>query len=830
MTSSLPPDLAEALRARLLGPPEASPPPSPSPVSLSSTQRQIWFMDRWAGPASHTVSLALRLTGPLDRPALRHAVRAVVARHDTLRTVVTDRDGVPTATLSTVEVPVVEGGEVNTLAARPLDSPLRVHLIETGPDEHILLLLVHHIACDAKSLGLLVADLERAYRGETLPPLPHQYWDVVAQHRERAGAIDYWRSQLADAPIVLDLSCAAPRPPQPGFRGRRHEIPLSPGILDAAARFGRTHGATLSMVLLAAWISVLRRHSGQDDIVVGTAADLRDSAGAEQVIGPLVNLVPVRVRVGPIASTTDVLAAVREAVLGALDHASVAFERIVETVQPVRSSRHHPVCQVTFDLRTEFPSPSRFAGLRAEPVPVDVVAARFDLALSVDGTPTGWHARLVTAVDLYTVDIGDQLLRDFQTALHNLLTLPKSVIHHPAAPPHRSFLQSVDEWTAHRPDAVAVEDGHQRLTYRELDRRSRGLAGHLAQLGVTTEVPVGVALNRGADLLVALLGVLRAGGAYVPLDPEQPQARTDMMIADSGARIVVSQGDTNLSSTVDITVRPANLAYIIYTSGSTGRPKGVEVTHANLASVLDAMGKLIGAGPDDRWLAVTTITFDIAALELFLPLMFGGRVVIAPPGAVADPDRLRELIARYEITILQATPVTWRALGPMSGLSVALCGGERLTADLARQVAASADKAWNVYGPTETTIWSTAHRLDPGMSEPVPLGTPLPGTLARVLDRQLRPVPPGDPGELCLSGLGVARGYRGLAGLTAERFAPDAYGERLYRTGDRVRSRPDGTLEFLGRLDDQVKIRGLRVEPGEIESVARGLPVSSTPW
>ena len=900
---AVPPDLARALLARLTAAPadpardRSAPPPGDGGRMhlLSDAQRRIWFADRLAGPGGlPAVCVALRLRGPLDRAALSRAVAAVVARHEVLRTVVMERAGVPEArVLAAAEVPVEESpppagtdlpGVLARLAERPLDPaaspPLRVHLLPLGPDEYVLLLQVHHLACDAHSLDVLVADLADAYRGVPLPPAAAGYADVAREQRRRAESsagrdAAYWRDRLAGAPPVLALAGTARRPERPTHRGRVHRVALPDELMAAAGRAGVERGGTLSTVLLAAWISALRRHSGQDDLVVGTAVAGRDLPGAERVVGPLVNLVPLRVRVGPIASGTDLVAAAREALLGALDHAALPFDRLVEAVGPPRVPGNHPVFQATFDVRHGAAYPVDFGAVRADPVPLDTGAAHVDLALSVDRGPRDWTARLVAAADVVPVDIAAALLHDFAGRLRSLVAAladpaAGGVPDRPAEPlavPFRTVLDAVDRWTARRPDAVAVVDTRQVLRYRDLDRRSRRLAGQLVGLGVAG-APVGVLLDRSADLVVALMAVLRAGGAYLPLDPDHPPARTGTVLSDSAARFVLTRGDLlDRLPSGDATavlvdadhpdpvgpgpVRPADLAYLIYTSGSTGAPKGVEVTHANLAALLHAMAELVGAGEADTLLAVTTVTFDIAALELFLPLTRGARVVLAPPGTAGDPDRLRALLAAHGVTILQATPVTWRALlsgetgetgetggtggtgetgetGETGGtggqrLRVALCGGEHLPDPLARRISAVASRSWNVYGPTETTVWSTAQALDGDVADPVPIGVPLPGTRAHLLDRALRPVLDGDPGELCLGGAGVARGYRNRPGLTADRFVPDPSGGggRLYRTGDRVRRRPDGTLEFLGRLDDQLKVRGLRVEPGEIEAAVR---------
>ncbi|MFE0077215.1 amino acid adenylation domain-containing protein, partial [Nonomuraea sp. NPDC059023] len=863
---NLPPEIEQALLARLSAPaPLERPRRDPTgPRRLPAVQHRIWVTDRLdEGEPINTVGLAVRLRGRLDRRALTRAVDAVVAAHEELRTVVTERDGVPSArTLASVVVPVEEAGlgtsleSLADLAGRRLDpgsgSNVRCLLIPVGPDEHVVLLLVHHLVCDAASLGILLRDLGRAYSGRPPAPPASPYAELAELSERRAARtrehdLAYWRETLTGAPATLDLDCARTPLSRTG-RGAVDVLPLAEGLIDAAAGLGLARGAPLSSVLLAAWVSVLRRHSAQDDLVVGTAVDERNIPGAEHVVGPFVNLVPLRVRLSPAASRDELLTASRDALLGALDHAALPFERLVAAVRPPRRPGRHPIFQTTFDLRRELPRPCRFGDLHAEPIPLGIAPARVDLGLSIDRTADGWQARLVSSTGLFAPGTGRRLLDDLAEALHSLIEPPPGpvFVEAPARPVVRvtsplsgSVLEAVDRWAARLPYAVAVEDGRRALTYRELTGRSRSLAGRLAALGAGPGVPVGVLLNRDCELVTGLLGVLRSGSPYVPLDPDHPRARIRALLADAGAEILLTTPEfaeyapagvravTPGDAATPAVARLDDLAYVIYTSGSTGPPKGVEITHRALAAVLAAMGELIEAGPGDALLAITTVAFDIAALELFLPLTRGARVVVAPSGTAADPGLIRALVAAHGVTVLQATPVTWRLLGPgtLPGLRAALCGGEWLPADLAPWIAGTAERAWNVYGPTEATIWATTHRLDHS-GRPVPIGRPLPGTRAYVLDHELLPVLPGNPGELCLAGAGVARGYRGRPGLTADRFPPDPYadGARLYRTGDRVRLRDDGTLDYLGRLDDQLKVRGLRVEPGEIEGAVRALP------
>jgi amino acid adenylation domain-containing protein len=607
------------------------------------------------------------------------------------------------------------------------------------------------------------------------------------------------------------------------------------------------------MVLLAAFDVVLHRWCGQDDVVVGTPVAGRLRPEVEGLIGFFANSLVLRADCGGDPGFGELVGRVREVCLGAYAHQEVPFERIVEELRPVRDLARAPVFQVMFALQNAPAAVVEFPGLRLEPFDVDTGAAKFDLSVML--TPRaggGLGVSVEYNTDLFDAGTVGWLVGAWQRVLAagvrrpecRLSALPLLDEGQAArlavwgrgprvAVDDRSVVGLVEAQAARTPDAVAVGG----YTYRELVARVARWAWHLRGLGVGTESRVGVCLPRDADLVVALLAVLKAGAAYVPVDPAYPAARIGFMLEDCAAVCVLSTA--GLAGVLPVGVRqvlmeelpPAGgplppvpddqLAYVIYTSGSTGVPKGVGVEHRALRSFLTSMLEVTGIGPDDVMAAVTTVSFDIAGLELFLPLSVGARVVVVPRESTMDGAELAALISKHGVSMMQATPATWQLLldaaPELPDRFTALCGGDVLTPELAQRIPA---RLINLYGPTETTIWSTA---DPHGTS---LGRPIGNTHVAVLDAHGKPVPIGARGELVIGGHGVARGYLARPALTAQRFRPDptGTGTRIYHTGDLARWRPDATLAFLGRADNQIKVRGHRVEPGEIEAALRTHP------
>ncbi|MEA2599254.1 MAG: hypothetical protein QOF89_246, partial [Acidobacteriota bacterium] len=593
----------------------------------------------------------------------------------------------------------------------------------------------------------------------------------------------------------------------------------------------------------------------QEDVVVGTPIANRTRAELEGLIGFFVNTLVLRTDLGGDPTVSEILPRVRETALGAYAHQDLPFEYLVERLQPQRDLSRNPLFQLMFNLLNAPVERMESGSLALSPLEAQGSTSLFDLQVYVRETPRGLSTAWEYATDLFDASTMERLARHFGNVLSGITEHPEAhlselplldeaerdqILVEWNATDREIPLGCVNEWIAAQasrtPDAVAVVFGGESLTYRQLDRRANGLALRLLELGVGPEVRVGIALERSLEMVVALLGVLKAGGSYVPLDPSYPAERLAFMREDAGLAEVLTEESLHEIPEVARAPRSGvgadNAAYVIYTSGSTGRPKGVQISHGALANFLASMSETPGLTSEDRLLAVTSLSFDITGLELYLPLMVGGRVVLASREEAADGQRLQELIAESGATVLQATPATWRLLlesGWEGGEGLkALCGGEALSPVLAAALRPKVGSLWNVYGPTETTVWSTAEEIQG--EGPILVGRPIANTEAYVLDGAGQPVPVGVPGELLLGGAGLARGYLGRPELTAERFVPAPFGTglRLYRTGDLARYRADGRLECLGRIDTQVKVRGFRIELGEIEAALGGHPEVAT--
>ncbi|SFR29120.1 amino acid adenylation domain-containing protein [Lentzea waywayandensis] len=822
---------------------------------LSFAQQRLWFTQRYdPGSARFTVPLAVRLEGDLDLTALRRALVVVVDRHEPLRSLVDDGvlrvSAKADPVLSVVDAQFEEDalGLLEEAARTPFDltteHPLRALVVRLTNTDHVLLLTVHHIACDGWSVGVLAGELSAAYgairenRPVELPELPIGYGDFARWQRElpHDDLARHWERRLDGASLVLDLPADKPRPAV--FRGRGGTLPigLESDATAAVRRVAAAHDVTSFMVLLTGLAIVLRRCSGQDDLVIGTPIAGRERPEVEHLIGCFIDVAPLRLDLSGDPSVSEVLRRVRDTCLDAYAHQGLPFERLVERLRPERDLSRTPVFQVMLALESgPVPAPE-FPGVAATPIRVDNGTAQHDLTFWLRDQPEEIGGHVEFNLDVFSELGVERLVERLGTVLERLAGLAGDT------PVSEVEVMSDGErrWLRHlgrgvtapvRRGSVAgavdlravVSDDDADLSASQILRRADEIATSLVAKGVRRGDVVGVLLPRSAHAVEALLGVWLAGAAYLPLDPAFPDARLRAMVADSGAKLVLHRTDDLTGAACALPEVTGNdRAYVMYTSGSTGRPKGVLVPHDAVLNLLDSMTGTWRLTPGDTVVAVTTLSFDISVLELFGPLLAGARLVVASADQAADPVALAGLITRRRATVVQATPSTWRMLLDSgarlpAGLR-AWCGGEALPADVARALLAAGLAVGNQYGPTETTIWSTVDTVtDP---DAIGLGRPIANTDLAILDDALRPVPVGALGEVCLGGTGVAHGYHRRPGLTAERFVPSPFaaGQRMYRTGDLARFTQDGVLRFEGRRDAQVKIRGHRIEPGEVEA------------
>ncbi|MEV7615516.1 amino acid adenylation domain-containing protein [Streptomyces sp. NPDC089799] len=883
------------------------------PAPLSFGQQRLWLLDRLRpGQADYNVPGAVRLRGPLDVPAALAALGDVVTRHEPLRSRVADgpEGPFPVAEPAGVFRPVftdlsgagtgaareraralaaADAAEPFDLTAAPL---LRARLVRITPEEHLLVVVAHHIAFDGWSEGVFRRDFFAAYAARTAagdepvsgPVLPQpdvSYRDFAAWQRDRLAGpageaqLAYWRERLAGV-TPLDLPTDRPRPAVPSGRGAQHSFVLPAPLLEGLRALGRRGDATLFMVLLAGVQVLLSRWSGSADVTVGSPVAGRDRTELEPLVGFFVNNLVLRGDLSDDPAFAGLLARARSTALDAYAHQDVPFDQVVEAVSPERDLGRNPLFQVMLVVNEAVDGAvAAPPGLIAEPVPLPSGASKFDLSLYFAEVDGALHGEAVFASDLFDASTVARMAEALVTLLGAAVAAPDTPVgalpllpaeterelparwndtarEVPAVPLH----VLVGRQAARTPGAVATDDGGRHLTYAALWEHSGRLASELAALGAGPETAVAVVADRSALLPAALLGVLRSGARYVPVDPEYPADRVGLMLADSGARIAVVSGPAaalpelppdvavvdldalcaprdgrHASAGVpDPVVGGEHPAYTLYTSGSTGRPKGVVVPHRALANFAHDMAERLSLSGLDTVAAVTTASFDIAVLELLVPLTRGATVRVVAREDSRDGTLLAKQLDDSGATVVQATPATWHLLmeaGWQAPRVRALCGGEALPPALAARMRSALGTVWNVYGPTETTVWSTAHLLSPAdPAGPVPIGGPLANTTLHVLDGRMRPVPPGVYGELFIGGAGVARGYHGRPALTAERFLPDPFGSggRLYRTGDLVRRLAGGGLEYRGRADGQVKVRGHRIELGEVEAALAGHP------
>ncbi|WP_406166222.1 amino acid adenylation domain-containing protein [Streptomyces canus] len=848
----------------------------PDPIPLSYGQQRLWFMSRLdGGHTTYTVPAALRLTGPLDRQALAEALADVVARHEPLRTLQPDVQGTPYQRIlapeearprldvvrtTEAELPGLLKGAAGRRFDLSAEPPLRVNLYDLGDDTHVLLLLAHHSAVDGWSMRPLTRDLESAYtaryegRAPEWPPLPVQYADFAHWQRESLGdendpgsmmadQIDFWRSALEAVPEELALPADHPRPAEPSGRGDRTAVALDPALHAGLADLAAAQRVTLFMVLQAGLAAVLTRLGSGTDVPIGTPAAGRSDERLDDLVGFFVNSLTLRTDTSGNPTFRELLARVRDFDLAAYAHQDVPFDLLVDAVSPERSLARHPLFQVMLAYTGHGADPvPALPGLSVAREPVVTGAARFDLSLYLtehrhdDGSPAGIDGVAEFSTDLFEPETARRLA-------HRLVHFLDAV----AADPDRRIgdvdlldedeRARLDDWNANRgsvqpeslaemfthqvrqrPDAPALND----LSYAELNATAGKVAGHLAGRGIGPGDLVAVQLPRSADRIVALLAVALSGAAFLPVDPALPADRIDALLADARPAHVLTdlttEGNPGEPSTDH---HPHHAAYVIHTSGSTGTPKGVVVENRGLAALARTQIERFGLGPDSRVLQFSAPGFDASVMELLMAFAAGGTLVVPDVQGPLLGEELKQELTRGRITHALIPPTALATLPPseLPDLETLVVGAEACSGELVARWAPGRRMA-NAYGPTESTVCATIAVPLSGDQAP-PIGRPVTGTRALVLDAWLRPVPPGTAGELYLAGTGVARGYLGRPDLTAARFVADPHGgpgDRMYRTGDLARWWPDGQLEYLGRADEQVKLRGFRIEPGEIEA------------
>jgi amino acid adenylation domain-containing protein len=763
---------------------------------------------------------------------------------------------------------------------------IRATLVRVGPTDHVLILMLHHMICDLASLTILWSELSSAYRailrGESvnLPSLPLQYGDYAVWQQQRAeegafeGDLDFWEKNLCDAPEMLELPTDRPRPPVRSYAGERFRKFINAELAELLRRHARKENTSLFNVFTAALNVLLYRHSGSDDILVGIPIGERERPELQSVMGFLLHTQILRTRMSADMTFRELLTQVQREVVALYNHREVPFDQVVRRLRPDRDPSHSPLFQVMLNWRGKEQQFSFLGleGLKVESLLAEARISKFELTLLVtDAECISLEAEYDS--DLFDRETIERLLDNYITLLTEVATdtdrpistlalLSKRELEHLVYdcndtqvdfPKTHCAHHLIEAQAASTPHKIAIEYEGQRLTYAQLNEKADRVSRCLAQRGVKPGALVGVVCERSLDLVVALLSVLKSGAAYVPIDPSYPVERIALVLNDSRAQMVLTQKSlaNNLptsatgviyldeldSSAVDdagaTCSRPTadDLAYVIYTSGSTGVPKGVEIPHRALVNLLCSMRKRPGMDQSDTIVAVTTVSFDIAALELFLPLTVGAKLIIATREQASDGRLLLKLLGSSGASVIQATPITFRMLveadwSAIPALKV-LSGGEALSRDLADEILPRCEQLWNMYGPTETTIWSAAAEVHRGQGT-VTIGGPIDNMQFHILDRTGRVVPTGVVGELYIGGVGLARGYFNRPELTAEKFVDVAIDgpqpERLYRTGDQVRRRADGQIEFLGRLDNQVKLRGFRIELEEIEAALKRHP------
>jgi amino acid adenylation domain-containing protein len=868
-------------------------------------QEILWAIEQIErGAARYNISFSLHLKGKLDAGAVKSALRALVDRHETLRTqYITSAEGrlrlevsapreipVPLTDLSGFEEKKREellSAALRTEANRPIvlnrEPVIRAVLYRLDDCEHVLQLTVHHVAMDGWSMGVLFRDFSVFYNAAAtgtvahLPDLPIAFSDFARWQREQMAGpdgerlISYWKNQLRNSSPALQLPTDRPRPAQQTFQGDVRRYSVTATHAAAIRDFCLREKVTPFMVALAALYAVLARYSGQSDILIGSPVAARPRVETEELVGFFTNTVILRGNLDGDPSFRELLRRVRQTALEAYSHQDLPLELLVHEIAVERDPSRSPLFQVMLVFQNAPVRGLELHGLETlvQDAPKDT--SKFDLSIELTPSGEALDAAIEYNTDLFDSGSIDRLWGHLTGYLERALADPEQKAAAISLLTDAERRQLLVEWNAterpypretplaelveaqvnRTPGAIAVVFEDQRLTYAELNKRANQLARELRRHGAGPDQLVGLCVERSAAMIVALLAIVKAGAAYLPLDSLLPAGRLAFMMEDSGVRLVVTEQrvrgrlpafagvqillddpawQANSSDNLDLSVGPEDLAYAMYTSGSTGKPKGVQIPRGALTNLLWSMREWLQLCEQDRLLAVTTVSFDIAGVDIWLPLLVGAQTVIATRESAMDGNALRSLLELHDITFLQATPVTWLLLFEAGWRGKpnlqAVCTGEAMPPELAAKLAPAVARLWNLYGPTETTIWSVGYHVADDR-EPIVIGRPVANTRCYILDQRQQPVPIGVPGELYIGGDGLARGYLNQPEMTEEKFVIDPFregGARMYRTGDLARYRADGNIECLGRLDRQVKIHGYRIELGEIELALKELP------
>jgi amino acid adenylation domain-containing protein len=861
-------------------------------IPLSFAQERLWFLDKLAGSKNYHIPFVLSAKGSLEKTILESAFNAIINRHESLRSVFIEEDGIPFQEIKTENswslkfTDIVSSPERQALIVQnEMDEPfnlakdfmLRAHLIRTGEQEHLLVIVFHHIASDGWSMPIFIQELLHFYRSfktgrpVTLPELPIQYADYAiwqkdyfsGEHFEKK--LNYWKEKL-EGVAILDLCTHNERPSTQSFKGNTFNTTLDKELSLQLERISNQEGATLFTTLFNAFTVLLYKYSGQDDICVGIPVANRTQKETEPLIGFFVNTLALRTNLADNPKFTDLLAQVKRTTLEAYSHQNIPFEKVVNKVLKSRETGRSPLFQVMFSLENnEGTQVAEMDDLTLSILPFESGNAKFDLTVGLTRSWEGMNLSIEYSTDLFLKETIERMAMHYRALLSSIILDAEKTIDEleyldetekeqilltcndaiPDLPVDRTITRLFEDQVDRTPSNIALAFGEIRLTYQELNEKANQVAHYLrAKYGIGPDDLVGINLSRSEWVIIAILGILKSGGAYVPMDPEYPAGRIDFMIADSGCKAVIREEELNWLM-VEIECYPgtnpapvnksSDLAYVIYTSGTTGNPKGAMIQHNSVVNLFETDNKILGFRPDDVWTLFHSCCFDLSVWEMYGALLHGGRLVVISSATVKDPGAFLELLHMEGVTVLSQTPSSFYTLirhelekeEAVLRLRYTILGGESLSPGklAAWKKRYPATRLMNQYGPTETTMHVTYKEITEKEIERnnSNIGRPIPTVRCYVLDKNKRLLPAGIPGELYIGGPCVARGYLNREELTNQRFIENPFrkNDRLYRSGDKVRILENGDIAYAGRFDEQVKIRGYRIETGEIESVLR---------